>query len=57
VEASEWGGDQPTAVVMATNGHLVQWRGKTEGVEWGVKRGAAAAILGAEGMPEWWQRA
>jgi hypothetical protein len=32
VEASEWGGDQPAAVVMAINGHPVRWGGKIEGV-------------------------
>jgi hypothetical protein len=32
VEASEWGGDWPTAVVMAINGHSVRWGGKMAGV-------------------------
>jgi hypothetical protein len=32
VEASEWGGDQPAALVMAINGHPVRWGGKIEGV-------------------------
>jgi hypothetical protein len=32
VEASEWGGVRPAAVVMAINCYLVWWGGKMEGV-------------------------
>jgi hypothetical protein len=32
VEASEWGGHWPAAVVMAINGHSVRWGGKMVGV-------------------------
>jgi hypothetical protein len=56
VEASEWGGDRRAAMVMAINGHPVWWERENRGGEWGVKRGAAAAILGGKGMPEWRQR-
>jgi hypothetical protein len=50
LEASEWGGDQSTAVVMAINGHLVEWGGKTEGLS-GTERGGGSAVpfVGEEG--------
>jgi hypothetical protein len=31
VEAYEWGGDRPAAMVMAINGHSVRWGGEMEG--------------------------
>jgi hypothetical protein len=53
VEASEWGGDRPAAVVMVTNGHPVWWGEITDGGEWGARRGVVAAVSGGEMTSEW----
>jgi hypothetical protein len=49
VEASGQGGDRPAEAVMAINGHLVEWGGKTEGLSGTERGGSAVPFVGEEG--------